>query len=637
MKIKFLIVSSISLLILINSLDAQTKSTQNYLKGNEYKALNARLSKGWNTWDTWSVLCHAILPQGFGINLQLFHHQSGDTLKQALIGREGFGTREHVIPGPHSYDGSYTELIVEWHKMRVKVQSASINGQFFLLIDPLINLPDDSIIVSPKMMWGNKGIITVIGGKIKANTPSGTINLAIVGGQFTSMADYLTISLGQVAALCSDASKSTNDVKKIINDAREKFIAERSKYKNASESFNAIQTALSWNVIYEPTKDRVITPVSRLWNVGWKGWTLFEWDTYFAAYMLSLDNKDLAYANAIAMTKEITASGFIPNFGSSVSTSEDRSEPPVGALIVKEIYKKYKEKWFVNELFDDLLRWNRWWANNRDIDGYLCWGSDPYVPGNIPAYLIRGIGTKKGAQWESGLDNSPMWDDAVYDTVRHRMLQADVGLMSLFITDCHSLSEMANVLGKTAIARELTESADKYARKLATLWDDQFGLYLNKDLVTGKFSYRLSPTLFYPLLAKVPDQHQATRMMKEHFYNPTEFWGAYIMPSIARNDKAYKDNKYWRGRIWAPMNFLVYLGIRNYELPEAKKDMVEKSKNLLIKSWIGESHVFENYNAETGRGDDAGMSDSFYHWGALLGFMDLMEKKYVPSPQTKVK
>ena len=158
-------------------------------------------------------------------------------------------------------------------------------------------------------------------------------------------------------------------------------------------------------------------------------------------------------------------------------------------------------------------------------------------------------------------------------------------------------------------------------------------MYLNKDLVTGEFSYRLSPTLFYPLLAMAPGQEQAMRMMKEHFYNPEEFWGEYIMPSIARNDSAYKDNIYWSGRIWAPMNFLVYLGIRNYELPEAQKDMVEKSKNLLLKSWIEERHVYENYSAETGRGDDAGMSDKFYHWGALLGFIGILEEGYVPSPQ----
>jgi hypothetical protein len=66
--------------------------------------------------------------------------------------------------------------------------------------------------------------------------------------------------------------------------------------------------------------------------------------------------------------------------------------------------------------------------------------------------------------------------------------------------------------------------------------------------------------------------------------------------------------------------------------------MVEKSKNLLLKSWTEEKHVYENYNAETGRGDDAGnWSDEFYHWGALLGFIGTMDKGYVPSPQLPLK
>jgi glycogen debranching enzyme len=139
--------------------------------------------------------------------------------------------------------------------------------------------------------------------------------------------------------------------------------------------------------------------------------------------------------------------------------------------------------------------------------------------------------------------------------------------------------------------------------------------------------------LFYPLLAQVPDQHQAKRMIDEHYFNPDEFWGDYVIPSISRNDAGFSDNIYWRGRIWAPMNFLVYLGMRNYDLPEARKDLVAKSSKLLLQSWLSEKHVYENYNAETGQGDDAGMSDKFYHWGALLGFIGLIEEGYIASPQ----
>ena len=205
------------------------------------------------------------------------------------------------------------------------------------------------------------------------------------------------------------------------------------------------------------------------------------------------------------------------------------------------------------------------------------------------------------------------------------MLLADVGLMSMYVLDCQHLSKIAKELGKNDIKNELEKRAEKYSKKLASLYDEKSGIFLNKNLKTGNLSHRLSPTLFYPLLTGVASQKQAERMMKEHFYNPDEFWGEWIMPSIARNDSAFKDNDYWRGRIWAPMNFLVYCGMRNYNVPDARKDMVEKSAKLILKSWNGEHHVYENNNSVTGVGDDVKNSDKFYHWGALNAFIKLLE------------
>ena len=144
--------------------------------------------------------------------------------------------------------------------------------------------------------------------------------------------------------------------------------------------------------------------------------------------------------------------------------------------------------------------------------------------------------------------------------------------------DCAALAEIAEVLGRTAEAAELRERAEQYAASLQTLWDEKTGMFLNRRTDTGEFSHRLSPTNFYPLLGEVATQQQAERMIDEHFYNPEEFWGEWILPSIARNDPAYPDQNYWRGRIWAPMNFLVYLGLRNYDLPQARADLVEKSQ-----------------------------------------------------------
>ena len=147
-----------------------------------------------------------------------------------------------------------------------------------------------------------------------------------------------------------------------------------------------------------------------------------------------------------------------------------------------------------------MLRWNLWWARTRDIQGYLAWGSNG---DNTPADLDDNArGTRAGAILESGLDNSPMYDDTTYNATTHTLEFADVGLMSMYIADCDALAAIADDLGETAAASEIRERAARYRTKLATLWDDDAGIFLNKDLHTGQFSSRLSPTNFYPLLAK---------------------------------------------------------------------------------------------------------------------------------------
>ena len=133
---------------------------------------------------------------------------------------------------------------------------------------------------------------------------------------------------------------------------------------------------------------------------------------------------------------------------------------------------------------------------------------------------------------------------------------------------------------------------------------------------------RLSPTNFYPMLAKVATAEQARTMVEKHLLNSKEFWGEYVIPSTARDDPAFKDQNYWRGRIWGPMNYLVYLGLENYEVPEIRKEFAAKSYALFLKEWKEKGHVHENYNAVAGTGDDVTSSDRFYHWGALLGFIE---------------
>jgi neutral trehalase len=348
--------------------------------------------------------------------------------------------------------------------------------------------------------------------------------------------------------------------------------------------------------------------------------------------MAAIDNRDLAYANAIEITREITESGFVPNFATVCDlTSYDRSQPPVGAMIVLGLYRTFGDRWLLELLFDDLLRWNRWWDSARREGELLCWGSDPYVPRVGAHFETAEVDNAIGPMMESGLDNSPMWDGVPFDQAKHLQCLHDAGLNGLYVRDCESLEVLAGILGRSAEAGELHARGDRYRHAIRErLWDEKTGLFLNRRTDTGERSPRVSPTNFYPLLGGAGTDAQAARMIKEHLLHPARFGGEFLLPSISRDDPAYLDQNYWRGRIWAPMNFLVYAGLCRYDLPEARSELAAKSHSLLLKEWREHGRVCENYCANTGQGGEVRNSDAFYHWGGLLGLITFIERAFLP-------
>jgi putative isomerase len=602
-----------------------------------YQQVQKRLATGWNTWDVHSVTTQVLLPDGLAIHVGLKHNStlySDAFLGDALIGRQTPGA-EQVFPGPHSWEGSYTDLRLSWKGHELRLQTAHDGENLVMLATPLPSPPlsavPATIVFSVNYLWDRPGNAIKQSGRIEAHGPlhaitvyctcknaAEDVNLPIGGA-------YLSTDFVEPVGMSTGAPLGVEKIRAIIDRAREAYHQSIARSGKAANVVDAIQTVLGWDTIYEPEGRRVLSPVSRVWSVNWGGYVIFDWDTFFAATMASIGDRDLAYADAIETLRSETQQGFVPNYARSGDwKSSDRSEPPVGSITVLGIYQRFHDRWFLREAFAPLLRWNRWWATHRDIQGYLAWGSDG---DNAPADLDdTARGTRAGAILESGLDNSPMYDDTTYNATTHTLEFADVGLMSMYIADCDALATIADELGEAAAAGEIRERATRYRARLATMWDNHAGIFLNKDLHTGQFSSRLSPTNFYPLLAKAATPQQAEVMIKTHLLNPKEFWGEWIIPSIARDDPAFKDQNYWRGRIWGPMNYLVYLGLRNYDDPEVQRQFAEKSYELFLQEWNKNGHVHENYNGITGNGDDVSSSDRFYHWGALLGYIQYLQE-----------
>lgn len=612
-------------LFLIVSCDSQKNESQ---LDDAAKINTETLLQGWNTWNNPSVLSHVKMPEGLNIQLMLRKRRGGPYwLEDAYIASPKVNFPEKIYPGKHAYDGSYTELELSWEEQKVKVKTATEDDNFYLLYEPKESPEKPYFLVfRAGILWNKKGCLTKNENSITADFGGKKYQISAtkkdLGIALPLNSPYLSFYSNQKVAIYSGPEKSLEEIEALISNKEKKFDQSSEKYGILKDAYDAMQSVIAWNIFYDAENQRGIASVSRIWNESLGGYIIFGWDTYFAALMASIDFKELAYSNAMAITNAITERGFVPNVEASNGLkSFDRSQPPVGSMVCKLIYDKFREKWFLEKVYDKLLSWNRWWDKERNNEGYLSWGSDAH-PNGMEGHSL------KAAKLESGLDNSPLFDEAVFNEKKEMLDLASAGLMGLYVADCNYLSEIAEVLGKTEDMQELKTRSEKYGNKLQELWDEQTGIFRDKNLVTGEFSTHLAPTNFYPLLGKVATQEQAERMINEHFMNPREFYGEWMMPSIARNDPAFPDNNYWRGRIWAPMNFLVYMGLRNYDLPGARKIMAEKSFNLIMKEWKEKRRVHENYNSVTGVGDDVRNSDSFYSWGGLLGFIPLMEEGY---------
>ena len=147
-------------------------------------------------------------------------------------------------------------------------------------------------------------------------------------------------------------------------------------------------------------------PLGRYFQCSFNVYT--DWDNLFVSYMAGLFDKDIAYSNLFVVLRGKTPDGFIPNVNTAggIRRSNDRSQPPIGAKVLLELYKKYQDDWIVKALWEDLADWNDWFIAKRLLEplGMIGLGSfEEHAKG-----ISDQSDTLQAARWESGLDNSPM-------------------------------------------------------------------------------------------------------------------------------------------------------------------------------------------------------------------------------------
>jgi hypothetical protein len=323
-------------------------------------------------------------------------------------------------------------------------------------------------------------------------------------------------------------------------------------------------------------------------------------------------------------------------------------QPPVHATAVLGAYRRAADKAraevFVAELMPKLAAWHEYLYRERDRDG----------TGLLEIWH----------PWESGMDNTPMWDAALariellaedvpsyrrvdntiaapeerptdgeydryaylvkfyrdhdYDPVRIReacpFVVRDVLFNSLVVQANRDLAEIATIVG--------ADPAPWVARAAATaaaiddeLWDADVGGYLDYDVREGCSVQARVGSAFAPLYGGVPDAARAELLAQSmrRFLVPIGDAGN-ALTSVAPDDPLFDGARYWRGPIWLMVNWVTRRGLLRYGYT-AEADALRAGCLALVR----ESGFWEHYNPKTHAGQGTGQ----FAWTAGL-VLDLL-------------
>lgn len=579
------------------------------------------------TWGSWDVRClNAVMkvPELAEVRILVY-----DKLSRVVV--EEMRWESVVQFGPRHLDGRYSDIVLNYQQAQFRLQFAAQDAGFSYKITPSGGCESLCFFIAGLFRWNRPGRVERVDDRLILSTGAQSWTVTVLGKPVslpinTTYPRILVDGCEPVYIRCNHTQSPTAIDAAIQAKAIEGEAQSVRGGGFLADAPQAIVKGILWNTIYEPTHDRFCTPVTRDWCIikperPWFGsYVLFTWDTSFAGLLSGLQDASLAYQQIYSLLDEMTSEN-IPCTTSEVTIFADRSQLPITTYCALKLFHQFGEISFLQKIFDPLLVHHRWWFKYRDGngDGLLEWGTNmPVTHDNLRGYL-------NVAMAESGLDNSPMYDETCFNPDSHTMELADVGLNCVYALDAWALAEIADLLGREPEAQVLCqEYAAMKERINREFWNDALGIYCNKHW-DGRFSPILGPSCFYPMLAGIAPQARAERMVREHLLNEEEFWGEFVIPVSPRNHPSFQDNDYWRGRIWAPTNYLVSEGLKRYGFYEESYAVARKSLTLFLKEWQEENHIHENYNTLTGEGDDVYNADPVYTWGGLLAYLGLSE------------
>lgn len=437
------------------------------------------------------------------------------------------------------------------------------------------------------------------------------------------------------------AAQSLLEETAMIDQRRDDYARTRVSGEGALEGApDAIANQLGWSVVYTPARKRRYVTVSRAWAQHNMSAPDFLWDSFLNALLIAQENPAAARDTVRSVLSWQHESGMLPQYGRwfplhgpwGDPVAYGHSQYPIGSLCVAKLHCRHPDVAFLREVYPKLLKANRWWFADRG-DG------QPWRDGNRNGLAELGSNYPDELPHEyrharacfESHDDSPQWKDhGVYNPTTQTVELDTVERNCTYAADCWVLAWMADQLGEQSDARMLRAEHARIRETInQLLWSPSRGCYHNRRWASVDGDWHtphVAPDVFLSLLGRVAKPVQAERL-RSLFHDPAKFAGEFILPTISRDDPAYPEQDYWRGKVWAPINWLVLQG---FELEDwdAEADLLATSgARMFLKGWREHGHCYENYLATTG----AGASDPHYTWGALMA-LGLIERYIDASP-----
>jgi hypothetical protein len=329
------------------------------------------------------------------------------------------------------------------------------------------------------------------------------------------------------------------------------------------------------------------------------------------------------------------------------------TQPPLHARAALEMHRHAKDvegsKAFLAEMYPKFVAEHDYLVRHRDPTGI-----------GLPAVMHP---------WESGLDNSPVWDrdltemvipdGAVPPYVRHDLEHGDPKdrptneaydrfvflaaryrdsgyddavlvdtvpflvsgplFNSIHLWSEHALADIARIIGQDPTPHK--ETAERIHDALTTeLWDSDMNRFCALDVVRRERSAEDTIVSFLPLLDPALPKHQVQAIVADlhsaSFHPDAKI--SFVVPSYDLLSKGFDERQYWRGPIWINTNWMLIEGLRQHGYHSLADQVALSSLRLVAKSGFRE--YFDPF-------DGTGFGTTGFGWTAALT-LDLVERQH---------